>query len=48
VEGAPAEVLERVGAWGRAGAPARLMAGLRAQFDPAGVLSPGRLIFGEE
>jgi glycolate oxidase FAD binding subunit len=33
----------RAGAWGRIGGAERLMAALKAQFDPGGVLSPGRI-----
>jgi len=39
----PPELLQEVGARGNAGGPeARLVEGLKAQFDPSGILSPGR------
>jgi FAD/FMN-containing dehydrogenase len=44
----PADVVGRAGTWGRLGRTARLMKGLKAQFDPGGVLSPGRLAFEED
>jgi glycolate oxidase FAD binding subunit len=47
VTSGPAEVVQGVGAWGNAGGAARLMAGLKGQFDPRGILSPGRWILEE-
>jgi glycolate oxidase FAD binding subunit len=44
----PPAVIDGCGAWGKLGGSARLMAGLKAQFDPGGVLSPGRLSFAED
>ncbi len=41
---APAGLLERVDPFGDVGAELRLMKGLEAQFDPAGVLAPGRFV----
>jgi glycolate oxidase FAD binding subunit len=40
-------VIAQAGAWGQVGGALRLMKGLEAQFDPGGILSPGRL-FSEE
>jgi FAD/FMN-containing dehydrogenase len=39
----PAGVMNEVGAWGSAGGAQRLMEGLKAEFDPKGILAPGRL-----
>jgi glycolate oxidase FAD binding subunit len=39
----PASLVNELGAWGKQGAEGRLMAGLKARFDPEGVLAPGRL-----
>lgn len=39
----PAALMEGVGAWGSQGAEGRLMSGLKARFDPDGILAPGRL-----
>ena len=39
----PPEVVGRVGAWEKAGGASRVIAALEAQFDPAGILSSGRL-----
>jgi FAD/FMN-containing dehydrogenase len=39
----PARVMNEVGAWGSAGGEQRLMKGLKAEFDPKGILAPGRL-----
>ena len=41
----PSELVSAVGAWGDAGPSAPLMKVLKREFDPAGVLSPGRLGF---
>ncbi len=41
----PSELVSAVGAWGDAGAVAPLMKTLKREFDPAGILSPGRLRF---
>jgi FAD/FMN-containing dehydrogenase len=35
--------MKDVGAWGTRGGEWEIMAGLKAEFDPAGILSPGRL-----
>lgn len=42
VSQAPRSLLEAVGAWGQGGGEGRLMRGLKEEFDPAGILSPGR------
>jgi len=39
----PGVLLREVGAWGAAGEEKTLMAGLKAEFDPQGILAPGRL-----
>ena len=39
----PAALMKEVGAWGTGGGEWEIMSGLKAEFDPAGVLSPGRL-----
>jgi len=39
----PPSLVRRVGAWGPGGGEKKLMAGLKAQFDPKGILAPGRL-----
>jgi FAD/FMN-containing dehydrogenase len=39
----PDRLMTEVGAWGSAGREKRLMEGLKAQFDPEGILAPGRL-----
>ena len=40
----PPAVMEEVGAWGRRGeGEETLMAGLKARFDPRGIMAPGRL-----
>ena len=39
----PSALLREVGAWGAAGEEKALMAGLKAEFDPQGILAPGRL-----
>ena len=44
---APPEIVGVAGAWGDVGPAGRLMAGLKAQFDPAGILSPGRFVLGD-
>ncbi|GMR13585.1 MAG: FAD-binding oxidoreductase [Gemmatimonadota bacterium] len=41
----PSELVSAVGAWGDAGSAAPLMSALKREFDPAGILSPGRLCF---
>lgn len=49
IEVAPAAVAGRVPAWGHPGrAAARLITGMRAQFDPGRILSPGRWTFEED
>jgi len=40
----PQEVVASMGAWGDAGSGMRLMRDLQREFDPASVLTPGRLI----
>ena len=39
----PDRLVREVGAWGSAGSEKKLLDGLKAQFDPMGVLAPGRL-----
>jgi len=39
----PAELLRTVGPWGSSGVEERLVVGLKREFDPQGILSPGRL-----
>jgi glycolate oxidase FAD binding subunit len=39
----PDFLMREVGAWGSDEASVHIMAGLKAQFDPAGILAPGRL-----
>ncbi|MGD2120879.1 MAG: FAD-binding oxidoreductase [Gemmatimonadota bacterium] len=39
----PDFLLRKAGPWGSDAATAQLMAGLKTQFDPAGILAPGRL-----
>jgi glycolate oxidase FAD binding subunit len=43
ITSAPRYLMEEVGAWGGHGPELGLTRGLKAEFDPAGVLSPGRL-----
>ncbi len=40
----PLEVVQSMGAWGEAGSATDLMRGLQGEFDPASILTPGRLI----
>jgi len=42
--GAPAALLERLDPFGDPGPALRLMKALKSQFDPAGILSPGRFV----
>jgi glycolate oxidase FAD binding subunit len=44
IEQAPLEVRRRVGAWNDAGPAAALMGSIKANFDPEGLLSPGRFV----
>ena len=46
VESAPTELKRRVDVWGPAGPGERLMRRIKEQFDPAGILSPGRFVGG--
>jgi glycolate oxidase FAD binding subunit len=39
----PSSLVGKVGAWGAWGEEKEIMAGLKAQFDPMGILAPGRL-----
>ncbi|MFH1763145.1 MAG: FAD-binding oxidoreductase [Gemmatimonadota bacterium] len=39
----PGSLVREVGAWGVSGGERELSAGLKAQFDPKGILAPGRL-----
>jgi len=39
---APLDLMEEVGAWGAPGPEIALMRGLKAEFDPSGILAPGR------
>jgi len=43
VSSGPPALLKALGAWGTPGGEERLMRGLKAEFDPEGVLAPGRL-----
>ncbi|MBI4390794.1 MAG: FAD-binding oxidoreductase [candidate division NC10 bacterium] len=43
---APLDVKRRVDVWGPVGKALRLMQGLKAQFDPKGILNPGRFVGG--
>jgi glycolate oxidase FAD binding subunit len=43
---APPEVKEAVDVWGAVGKSFALMQGLKAQFDPRGILNPGRFVGG--
>lgn len=43
---APLAVKRRVDVWGPVGKALRLMQGLKAQFDPKGILNPGRFVGG--
>jgi glycolate oxidase FAD binding subunit len=43
---APLPVKQRVDVWGPVGKALRLMQGLKAQFDPKGILNPGRFVGG--
>ena len=43
---APAAVKSKMDAWGSAGDAQSLMRSIKAQFDPASVLNPGRFIAG--
>ena len=46
IESAPLELKRAVDVWGPAGPGARLMHNVKAQFDPSGILSPGRFVDG--
>jgi glycolate oxidase FAD binding subunit len=39
----PGLLVREIGAWGAAGEEKEIMEGLKSQFDPKGILSPGRL-----
>jgi glycolate oxidase FAD binding subunit len=39
----PADLMRDVGAWGTKGGEWEIMSGLKAEFDPVGILAPGRL-----
>ena len=39
----PRGLLQSVGPWGSLGAEAGLVAGLKREFDPQGILAPGRI-----
>jgi glycolate oxidase FAD binding subunit len=39
----PADLMRDVGAWGTKGGEWEIMSGLKAEFDPNGILAPGRL-----
>jgi len=43
---APVPVKRQVDVWGPVGGALRLMRGLKAQFDPKGILNPGRFVGG--
>jgi glycolate oxidase FAD binding subunit len=40
----PPGLVRNLGAWGRAGAEAAILSGLKEQFDPRGILVPGRML----
>jgi glycolate oxidase FAD binding subunit len=42
ISAAPQDLVDEVGAWGAQGSEKALMRSLKAEFDPAGILSPGR------
>ena len=44
VEAAPAALKEHLDVWGEPGLDFRVMRGLKEQFDPQGILSPGRFL----
>lgn len=46
IESAPLELKSSVNVWGPAGAGARLMHNIKAQFDPQTALNPGRFVDG--
>ena len=46
VEAAPVELKRLVDIWGPAGPGGRLMRSIKQQFDPKGILSPGRFVGG--
>jgi glycolate oxidase FAD binding subunit len=46
VEWAPLAVKEEVAVWDEPGAALRLMAGIKAQLDPQGIMNPGRFVGG--
>src|SRR5258705_2569427 len=46
LEWAPLAVKERVPVWDPPGAPHRIMARLKAELDPRGILNPGRFVGG--
>jgi glycolate oxidase FAD binding subunit len=41
---APGPLLDEVGAWGSVGDEATLLKGIKKQFDPQGILAPGRFV----
>jgi glycolate oxidase FAD binding subunit len=43
---APAEITEQLDVWGEASPNAALMRAIKAKFDPAGLLNPGRFVAG--
>ncbi len=46
VESAPVELKRAIDVWGPTGAGGRLMRRIKDQFDPTGILSPGRFVGG--
>ena len=46
IESAPTALKDSVDIWGPAGAGARLMHNIKHEFDPRGILSPGRFVDG--
>jgi len=46
IEGAPAEVKERLKIWGESGSDFVVMKRIKEQIDPSGIMSPGRFVGG--
>ena len=43
ISSGPGDLIRTVGAWGEMGGEREVMLGLKSQFDPKGILAPGRL-----